>query len=232
MVMAEGRIRHPMDERESRMSGVGRYLGRILVPGLALFAAAAAGFVSRGDEVPLFGALGVAGVQFDPGAWFTMGHIWILALFLILNLTGRRYGAGVAFGALMLAAAGCAGIWAYATFGAAQVIMPEAMIAALGDDRMVLAVSLSVLIGLLVDNVVFDLVRGRPWWKAPLLAPLFGGAVYVMLFHGLAGPLLGETWSERVVVHMGVFAVAVLLMVLVYHLLRPVIRPLPGYGGA
>ncbi|MGD1932930.1 MAG: hypothetical protein ACFB0Z_00215 [Candidatus Phaeomarinobacter sp.] len=203
-----------------------------MIPTTLLLAAVVAGFLDRETPVSLLGSLSVTGLQFDPGNWFTLGHVWVFALFMIVNLTGRRHGASVATASVALAGALLGLVWGYAVFGDAHVVMPADMIVALGNQTMVLAVTLSVALGLLLNIVVFDLVRGRPWWKAPLLAPLFGGAAMVALFHALADSVLTGSYADRLVSHLAVVALATLLMVVVYHALRSVIQPRSGYGGA
>jgi|GEM_PF-3759760 len=231
MVMAEGRFHQSMDQKPSAMAEFARFLGYLIVPVLLLAGAMVGGFLDRAEPVSLLGALPLPRPVFEPGSWFTMGHVWVFGLFLIVNLTGRRHGAAVAFSALVLAGLGAALVWAYATYGDAHVLLPAEVIAALTDRTMVLAVALSVGIGLILNIVVFDLVRGRPWWKAPLLAPLFGGAAYAALFHLLASSL-GGSYMERLVPHLIVVVLATLLMLVVYHALRSFIRPRAGYGGA
>lgn len=232
MVMAEGRFHQSMDQKPSAMAEFARFLGSLMIPTVLLLAAAVAGFLDRDAPVSLVGSLSFTGLQFDPGNWFTLGHVWIFALFMVVNLTGRRHGASVTIASILAAAVILALIWAYAVFGDAHVVMPADMIAALGDQTIVLAVALSVSAGLLVNTVVFDLVRGRPWWKAPLLAPLFGGAVMVALFHALADSVLAGSFSDRAVAHFAIVVFATLFMLAVYHALRSIIRPRSGYGGA
>lgn len=232
MVMADGRFHPQADRREGRMAAAGRAVSRMIVPGLGLLAVAGAAFAWRGEPVSAFGALGFAGLAFDPGAWFTMAQVWVFGLFLGVTLIGRRYGAGTATGAAAFAFALCGAVWAYAAYGAAHTVLPPDTIAALTAQPMALAVAIGLAAGLLIAIVVFDLVRGRPWWKAPLFGPLLGGAAYAALFHALAAPVLDGGYGERVMTHMAIFAAAVLVMLVIYHVLRPVIRPLPGYGGA
>lgn len=218
--------------RGGAVSGVLRGFGRAVLPALALLAAAAAGFAARNEPLSLFNLLSMAGLDVAARSWFTMGQVWVLVLFLIVNLTGRRFGAGVTAGAVALAFAIAGGVWAYAAYGAAHVVMPEPVIRALTAQPMVLALFVSLGAGLLIDIVIFDLVRGRPWWKAPLVAPFIGAAAYALLFHALAGPVLTGGYLDRVSAHLALLVPATLLMLLIYHLFRPVIRPLPGYGGA
>ncbi len=232
MVMAEGRFHQSMDQKPSAMAEFARFLGSLMIPTVLLLAAAVAGFLDRDTPVSLIGSLEAIGLQFDPGSWFTLGHLWVFSLFLLVNLIGRRHGASVTFASILAAACILAGVWAYAVLGDAHVVMPADMIAALSERTMVLAVALSVSVGLLVNTIVFDLVRGRPWWKAPLLAPLFGGAVMVVLFHALAGGALAGDFSDRAAAHFGIVVFATLFMLVVYHALRAIIQPRSGYGGA
>ena len=232
MVMAEGRFHQSMDQKPSAMAEFLRFLGYLMMPTVLLLAAAVAGFLDRETPVSLLGSFSLVGLHFEPGSWFTLGHMWVFALFMIVNLTGRRYGASVASGSVALTGALLALAWGYAVFGDAHVIVPADMIAALSNQTMVLAVALSVAVGLLVNIVVFDLVRGRPWWKAPLLAPLFGGTAMVALFHALAGGMLAGSYADRVIPHLMVVVLATLAMLAAYHALRSVIQPRSGYGGA
>ena len=232
MVMADSRFHQSMDHKPSILAAVFRFLGQLVLPGLAFLVVAVLAFLDRDAPVSLIGAARVTGVDLTPGGWFTMAHVWILALFLVANLTGRRYGLPVTLGSLALATGLIAGFWAYATYGEAHVILPAPVLAAVSDTSLCIAVVLSVLTGLLINVVVFDLVRGRPWWKAPLLAPLFGGIAFAALFHGLANDTLGGDFGERFVAHLGIVAFATLVMLVIYHALRGMIPPAAGYGGA
>lgn len=232
MVMADSRFHQSMDHKPSVLAGALRFLGQLIVPALLLVAVAAFAFLDRGAPVSLIGATQVTGLSIDPGAWFTMAHVWVFALFLIVNLTGRRYGLPVAIGSLVLATGLIGGVWAYATYGDAHAVLPPQVLAAMSDPGLCLAVALSIVTGLLIDVVVFDLVRGRPWWKAPLLAPLFGGIAYAALFHGLAHDSLGGSFSDRFVTHLALVAFATLVMLVIYHVMRRMVPPAAGYGGA
>lgn len=237
MVMVDGRLdeaqyTRPQEQTAGIMAGFLRFLRQIMVPTLVLCGLAVMAFVERSQPVSLLGVLSFSDASVDPGPWFTMGHIWLLAMFGIVNLTSRRYGAGAATGSVILTAAVLGGVWAYAAYGAAHVVLSEEMIGALVVQPMAYAMALSLVTGLLVAVVVFDLVRGRPWWKAPLLAPLIGGAVFVGLFHTLGDTALTGTFVERAVVHFAVVTFATLVMLVIYHMLRSLIPPAPGYGGA
>lgn len=232
MVMADSRFHQSVEKKPSVLADIARFVGHLIVPTVLLVAACVAAFLDRETPVSLLGALSVVGLRVDAGTWFTMGHVWIFALFLVVNLTSRRHGAGVVFGAVFAAAALLGSVSAYACYGDAHVVLPADVIAALSNQTMILAVALSVITGLLVAVVLFDLVRGRPWWKAPLLAPLVGGGVFAALFHALAGTALEGAYGDRLATHMGIVVMATLLMLVIYHALRSIIRPAAGYGGA
>ncbi|MFP3943884.1 MAG: hypothetical protein ACLFWF_08325 [Alphaproteobacteria bacterium] len=155
-------------------------------------------------------------------AWLNAGHFVIPLTFFVIHLTNRAYGAGIAFGQVVVA-------WAILAVGTVH-FLPEitGLISWWETPEQAPAFAASLLAGHLVAVIVFDMTRGPNWWKAPFYAGLFGSAVYV----GLSWALMPAASSVAPAAEAAInFAMAILLL-LPYWILRPLIRPLPGYGGA
>lgn len=78
---------------------------------------------------------------------------------------------------------------------------------------------------------LYDLLRGGRWWRAPLLAAVFGSITqsvvsFPLLFAGKDLP-----WGYWLVVNILLQTTLALLFLLPYHGLRRRIRPRPGLGG-
>jgi uncharacterized PurR-regulated membrane protein YhhQ (DUF165 family) len=54
----------------------------------------------------------------------------------------------------------------------------------------------------------------------------------VLLFYTLANIGMNDPWANFMLMDLGFKIAAAFLMLIPYHLLRGIIRPLPGYGGA
>jgi uncharacterized PurR-regulated membrane protein YhhQ (DUF165 family) len=87
-----------------------------------------------------------------------------------------------------------------------------------------------LILGHVVAAFVFDRTRGIHWWTAPLWASVIGGLIFVAVYFGLAQPG-GAEWLGRAGVAAAVMTVMAVLLLVPYFVLRPVIRPLPGFGG-
>lgn len=170
---------------------------------------------------------GVLEPQLMPGYWLTGGHLILPLIFLALNLTNRRYGPSYAIAQIfivwgILAAA----YYYYAVDGLALRAQP---LPPLGTT---VAFVTAVFLSQIFNVLVFDWTRGNPWWRAPLYGPLWGSAVYCFIFHPLVNLGDGTPWVTQMITHFGFMAAISFLLLIPYFLLRSVLRPLPGYGGA
>ena len=98
--------------------------------------------------------------------------------------------------------------------------------------RTCMAFVVALVMSQFVCITVFDQTRGNPWWRAPLYAPIYASFAYCGIFYPMARWGLGEPWVNQMVTHFGFMLAVSLFMVIPYYLLRPIVRPLPGYGGA
>lgn len=113
-------------------------------------------------------------VQFQFGNWLTWGAFTYPFAFLVTDVMNRVYGAAAARRVVV------AGF---------LVGLVCSMIAA-GMDRTTLRITLgsglAFLTAQLLDVAIFDWLRHKTWWKAPLISTLFGSAVDTLLFFSIA----------------------------------------------
>jgi len=170
--------------------------------------------------------LGQSGLK--PSLWLTAGHIAIMLSFFLVIVTNRLFGPAYALLQIVIA-------WLIA--GALRVFAWPQLTTLLHQDGTVLPPQDVMLIFLgalalahLVSIVMFDSMRGRPWWRAPLLAALAGAvilpAVYWPALHPQAVP-----WISRLTLDLALKVAAAFVLLAPYALLRPITRPRDGFGG-
>ena len=89
--------------------------------------------------------------------------------FLVTDLTNRMHGAATARRVV------------YVGFAAAVVLS-----IVLATPRIAVASGLAFLVAQLLDVTVFDRMRQRAWWQAPLVSSMLGSAVDTALFFSVA----------------------------------------------
>lgn len=99
----------------------------------------------------------------------TWGAFTYPVAFLINDLTNRRFGPRAARRVVMIG------------FGLAVLLSIW-----LATPRIALASGSAFLVAQLLDTAIFDRLRQRDWWKAPLISTLIGSAVDTLLFFSLA----------------------------------------------
>jgi len=217
----------PQRKPENRVAAAFRYLGRSTIPALAL-TASLAGAWQYGDLPVVIYDHNFTDAQWylRPSGWLTAGMLLLPLAYLALNLTGRRYGAGVAAGAAVLGSAVFAGLtfflWANlpAAFAAHPLAHPIALTFAAAFG-----------ISLLAAVWLFDITRGSAWWTAPFFAVVGAGVLFCLIFYPAAHAGGTVPWTGRMLLHMALMAASAIVLLVPYWLCRPVIRPLPGYGG-
>lgn len=113
-------------------------------------------------------------VQFLFGDWLTWGAFTYPLAFLVTDLTTRLHGA--AAGRKVVVAGFLVGVacsFVAAGFDATTV-------------RIALGSGLAFLTAQLLDVAVFDRLRGRAWWQAPLASTLVGSTVDTAIFFTVA----------------------------------------------
>jgi uncharacterized PurR-regulated membrane protein YhhQ (DUF165 family) len=106
---------------------------------------------------------------FGLGEILTWGAFTYPISFLVNDLANRRFGPAVARRVV------------YVGFVFAIVLS-----AFLATPRIALASGTAFLFAQLLDTSVFDRLRRRQWWQAPLLSTLIGSVLDTILFFGLA----------------------------------------------
>ncbi|MBC7103672.1 MAG: hypothetical protein H5U13_10755 [Parvibaculum sp.] len=215
----------------SRPGPVSRFvtaLIRLIFPVLALCAAFLLSFCLRDVPAPELAALGQADPLLDPSDWINRGFIVLPSVFFILNLSSRRYGAALTLTAALVAWLVLAGsiFWANR----------EGLIADFEEDIAPYALAASftgaMAVGQLVNILLFDWLRGIPWWKAPFFAAFAGGTVFAVVFNTRPAMVWDAELGGRIAVEAGIHFIWALGQLLPTLMLRRTIRPLPGFGGA
>lgn len=99
----------------------------------------------------------------------TWGAFTYPAAFLVTDLTNRRFGPAAARTVV------------YAGFAIAVVLSVW-----LATPRIAIASGTAFLVAQLIDVAVFDRLRRRAWWQAPLISTVIGSVVDTLLFFSLA----------------------------------------------
>jgi len=99
----------------------------------------------------------------------TWGAFTYPVAFLITDLTNRTFGAAAARKVV------------YAGFAVAAVLSVW-----LATPRIAIASGTAFLVAQLIDVFVFDLLRRRAWWQAPLISSIVGSVVDTLIFFSLA----------------------------------------------
>lgn len=204
--------------------------GQSILPVLFLLASLAVAWYARAEPATDFRFLRQFHASLDPAAgnWLNWGVLLLPACFFVLNLTSRRYGPARAFGSVVGAFAVIGGgiYWA----------MSQGMIVSFERDiapvRLACIFAGALSSGLIVSIWLFDRLRGIPWWQAPLVSALMGGLSFTLIFHAGTSGEWGEAAWPRLAVLGGVQLIWALGQLFPTAMLRRVIRPMPGFGGA
>ncbi len=201
---------------------------RLFLPVIGMMLAFALAFDTTTQSITLFDEMFPSDPWYlRPGYWLTTAHFMVPVIFFASMLTNRAYGAGYAFGQL-------AASWALVGLLVAflfPVLDPLLDANPLPSPRVLTAFLVALLISQVTNILVFDQVRGRPWWRAPLFAVLYSGLAFCVIYYPVAK--LGiDPWAHQMTVNIAVTAFMAFLLLIPYALLRPLIRPLPGFGGA
>lgn len=201
---------------------------RLVLPVAALCAAFVLAFVLHEWPVPELAALLDFDPALTPGDWLNWGLLVLPLVFFILNLSSRRYGPALTLTASLIA-------WLVIA-GGIVLALRNGIIADFERDIAPYAVAASftgaMAVAQLVNILFFDWMRGIPWWKAPFLAAFLGGVVFSIVFNTRPAIVWDEALGARLAVEAAIQFSWALAQLLPTLMLRRVIRPLPGYGGA
>ncbi len=109
--------------------------------------------------------------------WLTWGAFSYPLCFLINDITNRHYGLKQARTAI------------YAGFMVGIFLSFLA-----GDARIAIASATAFLLAQLLDATLFDRLRKKPWWQAPLISTLFASLLDSLLFFSIAFAGTGLPW--------------------------------------
>ena len=192
---------------------------------------------------PVIGILGAYGVSYffqqpitmfvqffpsgvlAPGYWLTWGHVLIMLAFFAVMLTNRALGppyalAQVVIGWLII-------LCAWLAVADSVKALPGSP---LPPPRVLWAFLVALAIAHIANIVIFDQARGKPWWRAPFYGGLGAAFVLPVLYWPLA-KWGAEPFLGRMAIDFAVKAVMVYVLLGLYALLRPLIRPRAGLGG-
>lgn len=195
---------------------------RLIVPVAALLAVYGASYWYQQPITLLDGLFPPSALT--PGYWLTLGHLLIMLAFFVVMLANRAFGPPYALATVVIAWLILVGAWLYvadmvATFPGSPLPPPRVLTAFL------------VALGLahLASIVLFDQTRGKPWWRAPFYGGL--GALLLPLIYWPLAKWGSEPFLGRMAVDLAIKAALVYVLLGLYALLRPLIRPRAGLGG-
>jgi uncharacterized PurR-regulated membrane protein YhhQ (DUF165 family) len=208
---------------------IGRAILRLAVPVMASVLTLAAAWELRNTPVTMLDDILAQGrPDLYLSTWLSAGHFMVPVIFLLTNLVNRRYGQDYAV-AHVLASWALSAAVAIAAINKLDPRLPEAV--ALPDLRVVLSFVAAFVIGQSFGAVVFDRTRGVVWWHAPLYAALASSFMSMFIFYPAAFFAGDPVWINHMAVDVGVKAAMSFLLLVPYFLMRPIIRPMPGFGG-
>ena len=152
-------------------------------------------------------------VQYPLNDWLTWGALSYPFAFLVTDLTNRRFGPR---GARRVAWTGFA--------------CAVALSALLATPRIAAASGVAFLTAQLADIQVFDRLRNRAWWRAPLVSSGLGSTLDTALFFSLAFAGSGLPWVTWAAGDLAVKAAFALALLIPFRLLLAATRP-PGSPG-
>lgn len=150
-------------------------------------------------------------VQFPINDWLTWGALTYPIAFLVTDLTNRSLGPVAARRVI------------YVGFALAVVLS-----ALLATPRIALASGTAFLVAQLLDVFIFNRLRERAWWQAPLISSSLGSAVDTALFFFLAFAFTGDPWVTWAIGDFGVKMALAACMLIPFRALMSLIRPLPA----
>lgn len=174
-----------------------------------------------------FVCLGQAFPYLSDGPWLKSSHGVLAIGFLLIQLTNRRYGPEYAFAQILLSLVVCDVIAAVHPNGIVELVSP----AALPNAREVMAFVGAFVAAGYLSIAAFDIARGPRWWTAPLTSSYVSSLGFALLYYPLAYVGSDVPWYAHMSTHAGVLLAASVFGLIPYWLLRPIIRPLPGFGG-
>ena len=209
-------------------TGVFGAILRLFFPVLFLIGAYGLAYVAGDYAITLFDDQALLGQEgLAPSRWLTLGHLAILLPVFVVMMTNRIYGPPYALAQIVASWLILAGVvsfgWADLAFYMSGLGPQPALDGAL---PFLGALGLAHVVSILV----FDTMRGRPWWRAPLFGGLAGAVVLPLVSWGLSHAP-GAPWISGLTLDLALKVATAFTLLLPYALLRPIAKPRDGFGG-
>ncbi len=213
-----GAAQRPERAQQSGIAAALVAVGRLVIPVALLLTTFAASYLYNDTKLA---SLGI------PADGLTLGYLLLPTTFFAIHLTNRRYGPAYAF-AQIVASWGLA----IAGFVLVRIYAPALDLpAAIPDGRVLAAFAAGLFLAQTTAVVVFDGARGPRWWSAPLFSSLWGAVVFSVIYFPTAFLGRSGVWLNDMLIDLGLMVGMGVLLMIPYWLLRPLVRPLPGFGG-
>ncbi|MDH3661559.1 MAG: queuosine precursor transporter [Alphaproteobacteria bacterium] len=149
-------------------------------------------------------------VQYPINDWLTYGALTYPIAFLVTDLTNRGLGVTAARRVVYVGFAVAVGlsIW-------------------LATPRIALASGAAFLVAQLLDIAVFDRLRRKSWWRAPLISSTLASALDTALFFSLAFAGTGLPWITWAIGDYGVKIAVALALLIPFRLALKAVTPAP-----
>jgi len=153
-------------------------------------------------------ALSNYAVQFPINDWLTWGALTYPVAFLVTDLTNRRLGPQAARVVI------CVGF-----------LLAVLLSIWLATPRIAIASGSAFLVAQLLDVAVFNRLRARVWWQAPLVSSTLGSIVDTLLFFSIAFAATGLPWITWALGDFAVKMAMTAVMLIPFRLLMPLLQP-------
>ncbi len=148
-------------------------------------------------------------VQFLLGSWLTWGALTYPFAFLITDLTNRFYGKNAAAKVVLCGFV----IGVFCSFMGTQII---GEFGPLVTFRIAIGSAIGFLVAQLLDISIFNALRNKKWWKAPLISSFLGSAIDTTIFFFIAfsaslaflEPSNDISWALQKIPILGLFGLA------------------------
>ena len=147
-------------------------------------------------------------VQFPINEWLTWGALTYPVTFLVTDLTNRRFGAAATRRVV------------YVGFAFAVILSIW-----LATPRIAMASGSAFLIAQLSDVFIFDRLRNRPWWQAPLGSSAIASTIDTSLFFSLAFAGTGAPWLTLAIGDLAAKFLMAACLLIPFRVLLSRVRP-------
>tara|TARA_B100001057_G_scaffold335232_1_gene335849 strand:+ start:159 stop:800 length:642 start_codon:yes stop_codon:yes gene_type:complete len=150
-------------------------------------------------------------VSYPINDWLTWGALTYPIAFLVTDITNRLFGVARARTVV------------YAGFLIGVILSLWA-----ADMRIALASGSAFLIAQLLDITIFDKLRQKTWWKAPLISTIISSAVDTLLFFSIAFVATGLPWVTWAIGDYGAKLAMAAILLLPFRFLLSLIPSNPN----